>query len=113
MASSVAAKPFTATLFALLDETFDDIHEHFFIWRETGALTPAEWREIRSELRTGHNHIKTLIAEAPDWDGEMDMDGAIAVAVCTAYHLGELRQALCTIRPHTTRSEASGFQSLR
>jgi hypothetical protein len=32
------------------------------------------------------------------WEGENDVAGALAVVVHTAYHLGEIRQALCTVR---------------
>jgi hypothetical protein len=99
MAPLFAAEHFTAALYALLDETFDNVHDYFLVWRETGAVTPAEWGDIQNELRAGYNRIKTLIAETPDWNSEMNIGGAIVVTTYTAYHLGELRQALCTLKP--------------
>jgi hypothetical protein len=32
------------------------------------------------------------------WDGENDIAGALAIAVHTAYHLGEIRQATCVVK---------------
>ena len=68
------------------------------IWRETSAVTPAEWEEIKAELRQSYDRIKTLIHDTPVWPTEFEIVGAIATIVHTAYHLGEIRQALCTIR---------------
>jgi hypothetical protein len=33
-----------------------------------------------------------------DWDSENAIGGALAIVVHTAYHLGEIRQALCTLK---------------
>jgi hypothetical protein len=99
MAPLFVAEQFTAALYALLDETFDTSHDYFLVWREIGALTPAEWGDIQNELRASHKRIKTLITEIPGWESEMNIGDAIAVTTYTAYHLGELRQALCTLKP--------------
>ncbi len=68
------------------------------IWRETTAVTPAEWEEIKAELRQSYDRIKALIHDTPAWTTDFEIGGAIATVVHTAYHLGEIRQALCTIR---------------
>ena len=68
------------------------------IWRETSAVTPAEWEEIKAELRQSYDRIKALIHDTPAWPTDFEIGGAIATIVHTAYHLGEIRQALCTIR---------------
>ena len=68
------------------------------IWRETTAVTPAEWEEIKAELRQSYDRIKALIHDTPAWTTDFEIGGAIATIVHTAYHLGEIRQALCTIR---------------
>ena len=68
------------------------------IWRETSAVTPAEWEEIKVELRQSYDRIKTLIHDTPAWRTDFEIGGAIVTIVHTAYHLGEIRQALCTIR---------------
>ena len=67
------------------------------IWRTVGAVSPAEWEAIIAELRQSYDRIKTLIAETPAWPDDRTIGGAIGVVVHTAYHLGEIRQALCTL----------------
>lgn len=69
------------------------------IWRTVHAVTPEEWQVIQQELRAGYAGIRKLVEDAPGWPGEAEIGGAIAVIAHTAYHLGEIRQALCTLRP--------------
>ncbi len=68
------------------------------IWRETGAVTPEEWEALNSSLRESYDRIKALIDDTTDWSSEQQIGGAMAVIVHTAYHLGEIRQALCTLK---------------
>ncbi len=68
------------------------------IWRETNAVTPTEWAEIQVALRTSYNRIKALISDTIEWPSEREIGGAIAMIVHTAYHLGEIRQALCVVK---------------
>jgi hypothetical protein len=157
MSSQVQANHFTAALYLLLDETFDNVHGMFLdkgtsmfetlttisaeeasipvgsqcatlaaqvkhvafyldvlekavrtqqferqdwgkIWRETSAVTPEEWESIKISLRESYNRIKQLIADTSEWPSEREIGGAIATIVHTAYHLGEIRQALCTLK---------------
>jgi hypothetical protein len=69
------------------------------IWRTVNQVTSDEWQSIQDELRENYNRIQDLIMTAPSWPSEAEIGGAIAVVVHTAYHLGEIRQALCTLRP--------------
>ena len=69
------------------------------IWRTVERVDPEEWQSIQSELRTNYNRIVNLIENIPVWSDEDEIGNAIAVVVHTAYHLGEIRQALCIIRP--------------
>lgn len=68
------------------------------IWRTTSAVTPDEWEMLKTNLRASYNRIKALIHAAPTWLSEREIGGAIATVVHTAYHLGEIRQALCTLK---------------
>ncbi len=68
------------------------------IWRTVGAVTPEEWAAIQGELRASYNRIIALVHDTPDWDNMRTIGGAIGVIAHTAYHLGEMRQALCSIR---------------
>jgi hypothetical protein len=67
------------------------------IWRTVSRVTPDEWKAIQDELRANYESIINLIKHAPAWQGEAEIGGAIAIIAHTAYHLGEIRQALCTI----------------
>ena len=69
------------------------------IWRETSAVTSEEWIAIKTQLRESYDRVKQLISDTTAWPSEDHLAGAIAVVVHTAYHLGEIRQALCTLRP--------------
>lgn len=157
MTGQIQADHFTKTLYALLDETFDNVQGYFLdrgtsmfetlatisaeeasipvggkcatlaaqvkhvafyldvteravrsgtdervdwgeIWRTTKEVTPNEWEVLKIELRESYNRLKALIHDAPAWSSENEIGGAIATIVHTAYHLGEIRQALCAIK---------------
>lgn len=88
-----------------LDVVDRNVREHNYarvdwgeIWRTVSVVTPEEWIAIQAELRESYNRIITLIKQTSEWPSEMEIGGAMGVAVHTAYHLGEIRQALCTLR---------------
>ena len=66
-------------------------------WRVT-TVTPAEWDDLRQNLHDTYQQVRTLFESFETWDGEEDISGALAIVVHTAYHLGEIRQALGVIR---------------
>jgi hypothetical protein len=68
------------------------------IWRETGAVTSEEWEAIKASLRASYDRIKALINDTREWPSDQEIGGAIACIVHTAYHLGEIRQALCVVK---------------
>jgi hypothetical protein len=68
------------------------------IWRETSAVTPEEWEALKSSLRESYNRVQALINDTAEWTSAGQIGGAIATVVHTAYHLGEIRQALCTVK---------------
>lgn len=68
------------------------------IWQETSAVTPEEWEALKSSLRQSYDRIKTLVNNATEWSSEQQIANAIAIIAHTAYHLGEIRQALCTLK---------------
>lgn len=69
------------------------------IWRETSTVTPDEWEALKSALRESYDRIKALIGATTEWSNDRQIGGAIAIIAHTAYHLGEIRQALCTLKP--------------
>jgi hypothetical protein len=68
------------------------------IWRETSAVSGVEWEALKAALRESYERLQRLIADTQEWPSEQHVGGAIAAIVHTAYHLGEIRQALCTLQ---------------
>lgn len=68
------------------------------IWRTTRAVTPAQWESSKARLKKSHQRVVKLMHNLDNWEGEEDFSGALAILVHTAYHLGEIRQALCTVK---------------
>jgi uncharacterized membrane protein len=69
------------------------------IWRTVGSVTPDEWSAIQADLRHNYHRVRDLINEMDVWPDETAVANAIAVVAHSAYHLGEIRQALCTLKP--------------
>jgi hypothetical protein len=68
-----------------------------FIWRTVEKVTPDEWDEYKRKLQDAYRRIEKMLRENQVWD-EDSIGGAMAIVVHTAYHLGEIRQALCTLK---------------
>ena len=68
------------------------------IWRTTEKVSAEEWQSIQTNLQAAYERTKALIAEQTTWESEDKMAMAMAFIVHTAYHLGEIRQALCTLK---------------
>jgi hypothetical protein len=67
------------------------------IWRTVGKVTDKEWDDLRANLMKTYQQVCDLIRKQEEWD-EDSIGGALACIVHSAYHLGEIRQALCTLR---------------
>jgi hypothetical protein len=68
------------------------------IWRTVREVTPEEWATLKVKLEAAYRRIEKIFRENQDWN-EDSIGGALAVVAHTAYHLGEIRQALCTLKP--------------
>lgn len=66
-------------------------------WR-TATVSAAEWGSLREQLRASHQRVLAVLHALESWDAEDSISGALAILTHTAYHLGEIRQALCTIQ---------------
>ena len=67
------------------------------IWRTVEKVTPEEWDEYKRKLQDAYHRIENMFRGNPLWN-EDSIGGAMAIVVHTAYHLGEIRQALCTLK---------------
>ena len=68
------------------------------IWRTVEAVTPDEWAALNEQLKTTYQRVLALLRGFDSWEEEGRIGGALALVVHTAYHLGEIRQALCVIK---------------
>jgi hypothetical protein len=66
-------------------------------WRVT-TVSPEEWDDLRQSLCDSYQQVRQLCQSFEAWDGDEDISGALAIVVHTAYHLGEIRQALGVLR---------------
>ncbi len=68
------------------------------IWRTVHGVTPEEWEASKGRLRDSYQRVLKLMKSFDTWEGENEISGSLAILVHTAYHLGEIRQALCTVK---------------
>jgi hypothetical protein len=68
------------------------------IWRTVGAVTPDQWATLKQKLKQTYQRVFAMLRGRDTWDDETSIGGALAIVVHTAYHLGEIRQALCTLK---------------
>jgi hypothetical protein len=66
-------------------------------WQRVG-VTPEEWEALKGRLREAHQNILAVASNPATWEIEGAIGGGMAMMMHTAYHLGEIRQALCTVR---------------
>lgn len=66
-------------------------------WRRID-VTLSEWDARKGRLREAHRDIMALVRNGETWKDEGAIGSALAVVVHTAYHLGEIRQALCVVK---------------
>lgn len=67
------------------------------IWRTVEAVTPQQWEALKQNLHVTYQRISGLLHGLESWDDSDILGGSLAIVVHTAYHLGEIRQALCTL----------------
>ena len=67
------------------------------IWRTVEKVTPEEWEEYKRKLKDAYQRMDKLFHENEIWN-EDTIGGSLSIVVHTAYHLGEIRQALCTLK---------------
>ncbi len=70
-------------------------------WQESWQLkevTPQEWEALKKQLRETYQSLLRLMKSLDVWEGEDDIGASLAILAHTAYHLGEIRQALCVVK---------------
>jgi len=64
---------------------------------QVGPVTESEWKERISRLRASYEATRAFASSFEGWNEQM-IGGAFAIVAHSAYHLGEIRQALGVIR---------------
>lgn len=67
------------------------------IWRTVRDVSPDQWEDYKRKLREAYLRMDKLFHENPTWNQDT-MGGALSIVIHTAYHLGEIRQALCILK---------------
>ncbi len=68
------------------------------IWNTVSAVNPAEWDASREQLKSTYQRLSETLRGYDRWEQENAIGGALAIVAHTAYHLGEIRQALCVVK---------------
>jgi hypothetical protein len=72
------------------------------IWITVSEVSPAEWDAYRSQLKQTYQRLLETLRSYDNWAQENAIGAALAIIAHTAYHLGEIRQALCWIRSNNS-----------
>jgi len=68
------------------------------IWRRVNEVSTEEWQAYQDQLKETYQRVISMFQTLDDWNNERPIGGALAIAIHTAYHLGEIRQAMCTVK---------------
>ena len=68
------------------------------IWRRVNKVSTEEWKAYQDQLKETYQRIISMLQNREDWNDERPIGGALAIAIHTAYHLGEIRQAMCIVK---------------
>jgi len=66
------------------------------IWRTVHGVTATEWEASKEQLQATYQRVRAAM-DTLTWS-EDEMSAALSMVVHTAYHLGEIRQALCVLQ---------------
>ena len=67
------------------------------IWSETNVVTDQEWKEIINDLTSQYHQIRKHLSNTDTYLDEDHIGMAMGVLAHTAYHIGEIRQAMCIL----------------
>jgi hypothetical protein len=69
------------------------------IWRRVNKVSTEEWTAYQDQLKETYQRVISMLKNLEDWNDDRPIGGALAIAIHTAYHLGEIRQAMCVVKP--------------
>lgn len=69
------------------------------VWRTTSSVTDQEWEAIQLDLHSKYQVITSYFKNTTEINNADEYGMLIAIIAHTSYHLGEIRQALCFLKP--------------
>jgi hypothetical protein len=85
------------TLFRFLETGENEEVDWGEVWRTVSAVSVEEWTGLQERLHQVYLRTQQMVNANPQWDDEMSIGGAVGMVAHAAYHLGEIRQALCVV----------------
>ena len=70
---------------------------------DVGAVDEAEWQRLIDQLRSVHDEVRIFIQTFEGWNADF-VGGAFGMLAHCAYHLGEIRTGLCTVKGNRDKS---------
>ncbi len=67
------------------------------IWQNIHAVTPQEWTSLQENLVKVYRDTVSLLNNRSEWNEKTGDRGVLGIIAHSAYHLGEIRQALCAL----------------
>ncbi len=61
-------------------------------------IPKTDYNTLNTQLQDSYQRVRKVMQDFDDWDKDERLGGAVAILVHTAYHLGEIRQALCVLK---------------
>ncbi len=101
--ASIAAQVAHVTFYLGVIERYIQTHDESRvdwgeIWRTTREVTPEEWATLKLQLKNTYQRVLATLRSLDNWNTEAAIGGVLGIVAHAAYHLGEIRQALCTIK---------------
>lgn len=68
------------------------------IWRTVSTVDAAAWETSKMRLNETYQRVLTLLKSPETWERSASVSASMSIVTHSAYHLGEIRQALCTLK---------------
>ena len=67
------------------------------IWNTVSTVDALQWQAIVNNLRASYDQVVADLNTHASWTDALELSCMLGMIVHSAYHLGEIRQALCFI----------------
>src|SRR6478752_6871560 len=67
-------------------------------WTTVTAVDDEQWKTLIDNLRTSVERVRATIDGYDSWSVPDRVNGALTILMHSAFHLGQIRQSLCTIK---------------